>query len=99
MRTQHWVIWVIGWLATLAMVAGIAFLKGGPDWYASVFVIAASYCIAARAAMAYVRRTRRQVPTREAWLHALSAARVGFLVVIAVAVVMAGIGVLALAAK
>ncbi len=99
MRAQHWVIWVTGWFATLAMVAGIPFLKGGPDWYWSVFVIAAGYCLAARAAAAYVRRTGRQVPDRQAWLRAFSTARVGFLIVIAVAVVMAGIGVLALATK
>jgi hypothetical protein len=91
---------LIGWFATLAMLAGIPFLKSsGPDWYWSVFAIAAGYCLVARAAAAYMRRTGREIPSRQAWLRAFSTARVGFLVVVAVAVVMAGIVALGLATK
>ena len=99
MRALHWVVWVTGWFATFAMVAGIPFLKGGPDWYWSVFVVAAGYCLVARVAAAYVRRTGRETPSRQAWLRAFSTARVGFLIVIAVAVVTTGIGLLALATR
>jgi hypothetical protein len=98
MKAWHWTIWAIGWCTTLAMIVGIPFLKGGPDWYEPVFLVAAGYCIVARAAASYVRRGRR-VPDGELWLRALATARIGFLVVIAVAVVMAGLVLIGLATK
>ncbi len=99
MKAWHWAIWGIGWCATLAMIVGIPVLKGGPDWYAPILIVAAGYCLAARAAMAYLRRTSRGVPAREMWLRALATARVGFLVVVAIVVVTAGIFLLGLVAK
>ncbi len=98
MKAWHWTIWAIGWCTTLAMIAGIPFLKGGPRWYETVFLISAAYCIVARAAAAYVRRSRR-VPEGELWLRALATARFGFLVVIAVVVVTAGLVLIGLATK
>ena len=99
MKPQHWLVWSIGWLASLAMIVGIPAVKGGPDWYPTVFAIAAGYCILGFGAATYLRRAKRQFPARAAWLRAFSAARLGFLVVIAFVVVLAGIGVLGVMAR
>lgn len=88
MTRLQWTIWSLGLVASVGVLVAFAFTKGGPSWYLAVFLTSCAYCILGSLVATYVRRTRRDLPDRDAWVSALSTTRLGLVGIAAAAVVL-----------
>jgi hypothetical protein len=80
--------WSFGLVASVGVLMGFAFTKGGPDWYLPVFLISCAYCVLGGLAAVYVRRTRRDLSNRDGWVEALATSRLGLVGIAAMCVVL-----------
>ena len=86
----QWLVWSLGLVADLVLLATVGMLKGGPRWLFPVFLCASAYCVLTEVT-GFALRRRAQGARHEAWAAALSTSRPGLLVLIALALVIGAI--------